>query len=510
MDHGLANGARADDSVELTTRFSGRELSEWSPSSVPVAITPLEFDIQAVSFAEGFGRALSALIGQDVQVAVHAQDGALFSSLTGGGSGDSRRYAPWEMPDLRQVWRRTVRPATERHERFFASADATYPAEVADVLRQATDRMTSMTYQHHTLVLPARLAVAEFCDLATSESVVPGELGALVLLAGRANATTRMAAHLWTHRQNVERVPPLAQEGEGYGIAHAGWLESREISLRLAKLYSRCAHTRSPRRLLDQTSRERRRRWAAAQPTLAAMSPTVRERFSSIHDRARRAAWLTEGHAPLMHARLTHAMRQLVHRLGRRLVDLDFIDHPDDLLYLRIRDIGQLTPREARERVSQYRMECAQFTPPLAAPGRPPNGNDALGSSRVARRIRQVLGYAPAPHDEPNGGIVGYPAAPGRARGRLRFLVRQADLAKVEPGDVIVAADSGAVWSYAAPAASAFIAVTGNIFGHLPSLARDYGMPCVVGTGLLPGIREGQHAEVDGDAGIIKYGSDRL
>lgn len=490
----------ASESLQLIHPPSSYSLAGWSPSSVPVAIAPLEFDIQAHSFAEGFGAALSQLLRRRLSVAVRSRHGRL-DILTRHVLESNDRPVPWSWADLRATWRRRVRPAAVGHERFFRTADAGTPAEAAAVLRDVVDRMTEVTFLHHTLILPARITIAEFCEFAVDSTVVDTELHALQLLAGRGNATTRMATHMWANRSRSSAIGPLAQEGDGYGLTLPGWLESNHVPRVLADLYNRCDGDRSPAALLAHTTRARRRALGRIKRSLATEPDTVRKRFTMLHECAQRAAWLTEGHAPLMHARLTYAMRQLVFRLGRHLVSMDMLDTPEDLLYLRIQEIRE---PDLRERATLRRAECAQFAPSAASDVTSPTGPDPLGSSPLARRVRRVFASTPSTAGR-QPGVVGYPAAAGRARGPLRRVERETDLAKIEPGDVVLAAGNAAVWSYAAPAASAFLSASGSVFGHLASLARDYAVPCVLAATGLDGVHDGQRVDIDGETGVVSW-----
>ncbi|MDV6011204.1 PEP-utilizing enzyme [Haloechinothrix sp. LS1_15] len=500
MDRGAQREVDSDCSVELIYPPSVHEVAGWETNTMPLPITPLEFDLQACSFADGFGQALSSMLGRHIRVAVRSRNGRLDSVMTTAPD-MPEEVGQWMHTELRVDWRRRVRPTALRYEQFFSAADAVTPGGVSDVLRATTARMTTVTFQHHTLILPARLAIVEFCEFATAEDITGSELEALTLLAGRSNATTRIATRLWDYRSNKCDLPPLAQEGEGYGLACPGWLESQQVPRLLAELYARCG--RSPRELVVQSSRRRGRRWNRIKRTLARKPVAVLERFNELHDRARQAVRLTEDHAPLIHARLPHAMRQLVHRLGSRLVDRGLLAAPEDLLYLRPHEVRNHDRDD--DRTQQRRAECAEFDLQPNMATNPTSDNDPLGDGPVARRMRRVFTSSACNGDDGEGRSVGCPASPGAGRGPLRRVERQADLANVEPGDVVLAAGSGAVWSYAAPAASGFIIATGSPFGHLASLARDYALPCVVGVEGLGCVDDGQPVEVDGTTGAIKY-----
>jgi phosphohistidine swiveling domain-containing protein len=487
--------------VDLIYPLSAARFTGWAPGTVPVPITPMEFDVQACPFADGFGRALSVLVGRTVRVAVRARHGTLYTRVASGG-GAQAGYREWAPLDFSKVWGRRVRPATTRQAVFFAEADAMVPQDMAGLLHQVVGRMTAVTFDHHTLVLPARVAIAQYAQYAAEQGITASRLEALEMLAGHPNATTQMAARLWENRTSTGPLPPLAQEGDGYGLACPGWLEDPHVPGLLAEMYRRCDLGRHPRALLAISSRRRRDLESVTETRLRHRPVAVRERFGELRARAAWAARLTEGHAPLMHARLTYELRRLVIRMGERLVELGLLNEPQDLLFLRITNLEHLPSQDLREAVEQRQADCDALDSPATPEPMHDAAEDPLGSAPVARLIRQVFGSSPPPDPE-QGFTSGRSGAGGRARGPVRRVVRQVDLARVEPGDVVVAAEGGAAWSYAAPAASAFVSMTGSAFGHLAALARDYGLPCVVGLGVAPELSDGQIVEVDGDAGTV-------
>ncbi|MQA84366.1 MAG: hypothetical protein GEV03_07025 [Streptosporangiales bacterium] len=474
-------------------------MSGWAPSSVPLPITPLEFDMQACSFARGFGRALTDLLGRPVSVAVRNRCGALDILLTRG-TGHRPEARDHHYPgDFDELWRSRIGPATADNLRFFAAADATaVPDAMADLLRDVVDRMTKVTYDHHMLVLPARMALAEFAEFARRLEITASVLDGLGMLAGEQNATTRMAVRLWQVRHE-RRLPALPQEGDGYGLAHPRWLEEDAVPRALAALYRRVEPTREPRRLLAHSAERRRRLESRANARLRRLPSSAQERFGTLLARAKSAAQVTEGHAPLMHAQVTYALRGLVLRLGARLVGLGLLNAADDAFQLRIGDLGRASGSDYRQTVEHRRRHTHLPAPETKPPSDPPS--DFLGDSPAAGLMRRVFGEPPQRADRQ--ALTGHPGAPGRSRGRIRRVLLQADLARVEPGDVVFAGDSSAAWSFAAPAAAALLADTGSPYGHLAALARDYSLPCVVGLGAASWLHDGELVEVDGDAGTV-------
>ena len=80
-----------------------------------------------------------------------------------------------------------------------------------------------------------------------------------------------------------------------------------------------------------------------------------------------------------------------------------------------------------------------------------------------------------------------------------------AEAGRLRPGDVLVAETTAPPWTPLFATAVAIVTDTGGVLSHCAVVAREYGIPAVVGTGSATSvIQEGQLVEVDGDAGIVR------
>ena len=142
----------------------------------------------------------------------------------------------------------------------------------------------------------------------------------------------------------------------------------------------------------------------------------------------------------------------------------------------------------------------------------------ALRSDELARGLvegpEEYLGEPPDGRDRPatlekfygSGGraLSGAGASPGVAEGRARIVARSEDFARVEPGDVLVAATTTPAWTPLFGSVAALVTDTGGILSHAAVVAREYGIPAVVGaTGATTTIPEGARVRVDGTTGEV-------
>jgi len=103
-------------------------------------------------------------------------------------------------------------------------------------------------------------------------------------------------------------------------------------------------------------------------------------------------------------------------------------------------------------------------------------------------------------------GLSGHPAGIGWAAGRAVVVNCECELARVAPGDVLVTKVAGPALSHVLPRVAGVVAELGGSTSHLASLARERGIPMVLGVlGATRAIPDGAQCAVDGVAGIVRW-----
>ena len=107
-------------------------------------------------------------------------------------------------------------------------------------------------------------------------------------------------------------------------------------------------------------------------------------------------------------------------------------------------------------------------------------------------------------NDLPEGAILDHPASTGRATGRVRIIAGPADFARFA-GEVLVAKATAPAWTPLFIRAAAVVTDGGTLAAHASLVAREYGIPAVVGTGdATTRLHTGQLVTVDGSAGTVE------
>jgi pyruvate,water dikinase len=101
----------------------------------------------------------------------------------------------------------------------------------------------------------------------------------------------------------------------------------------------------------------------------------------------------------------------------------------------------------------------------------------------------------------------GVAASPGIAIGIVKVVKNIKELSKVKLGDILVVKTSNPAWTIGMVKSSALISELGGIISHVAIVAREMGIPCIVGVENAVNIlKDGQRIKIDGNEGVI-YGN---
>ncbi|MDQ0754415.1 PEP/pyruvate-binding domain-containing protein [Arthrobacter sp. B3I4] len=104
----------------------------------------------------------------------------------------------------------------------------------------------------------------------------------------------------------------------------------------------------------------------------------------------------------------------------------------------------------------------------------------------------------------PYGALSGTPASAGTATGRVRVITDPVG-ARLEPGEILVAPSTDPGWTPLFLTAGALVMEMGGVISHGAVVAREYGIPAVVGVpDATTRLRTGQSVTVDGAAGTVR------
>jgi pyruvate,water dikinase len=177
---------------------------------------------------------------------------------------------------------------------------------------------------------------------------------------------------------------------------------------------------------------------------------------------------------------------------AERLVQARVIREKEDIFYLRFEEIQDVVrTQQVDDQLIRRRKDA--FT-----------SYQALTPPRVLTSEGEAVAGVYRRDDLPAGALVGLPVSAGIVEGRARVVLDIAE-ADLEPGDILVTRYTDPSWTPLFVAIKGLVTEVGGLMTHGAVIAREYGLPAVVGVGNATQlIRDGQQIRVNGTDGYVK------
>lgn len=319
-------------------------------------------------------------------------------------------------------------------------------------------------------------------------------------------ATDGMATDGLAERFRAGTLPPVLQEGLAGFLREYGHRAVAEIDLGMPRWSDDPAHVLGALanylRLDPASAQAPDARFAAgARSAEAAVTTVVARVRRRSRWRARVVAFLLRRARQLIGMRETHkdhlvrylaAARAAIGATGAELAARGLLDAPDDVFFLDLREArSALAGADHRDVVAARRAEYAREL-----------------RRRHVPRILLTDGTEPealaATGPAPDGALAGSPASAGTVTATARVVLDPVG-AHLEPGEVLVAPSTDPGWTPLFLTAGALVMEMGGANSHGAVVAREYGIPAVVGVaGATHRIRTGDVLTVDGAAGLVR------
>jgi pyruvate,water dikinase len=174
-----------------------------------------------------------------------------------------------------------------------------------------------------------------------------------------------------------------------------------------------------------------------------------------------------------------------------------------------VEDVFFLTRDEVLERIGSgsgdgridvaprraLRAEQARLVPPLLV------GRLNPMMRRLWDSFPRMLGARPSA----NAIVSGSPASAGRATGAVRVILGPDEFGSLQEGEILVAPLTAPAWTPLFRKAAAVVTDVGSPAAHASIIAREFGIPAVVGCGdATTRLRTGMRVTVDGATGNVE------
>jgi pyruvate,water dikinase len=211
-------------------------------------------------------------------------------------------------------------------------------------------------------------------------------------------------------------------------------------------------------------------------------------------------------------------LRRALLEVGRRLVDRARLLKPDHAVELASEEIESLLaggtgPGAAEVAARADRRDEVEALPPPLVLGEPedPPPVDALPAP-MARATRALLTVLEADTTDesassgaPTGTLQGTGIGITPYTGRARVATPTDDaIDRLEPGDVLIAPYTGPAYNSLLPIIGALVVEIGGSMCHAAIVAREFGLPAVIGAAGATQIPDGAQVEVDPARGVVR------
>jgi phosphohistidine swiveling domain-containing protein len=524
----------------------------WDQVHYPHPVTPLTATLETPAFIEGASFGFQA-IGIPLNFRHFTANGYIYLAMEF--LEETLEFPPpwWgrveaefmrRLPVLTQTWEQEYLPevqATNRRLRDFDYAGAGTPELLAfiDETRRLRTRMWDI---HMQVVIPVMGAASRFAEVYEQLLGKPSGNEPYLLLQGFENKTVESGRALWRLSRRALAAPSVAKliaetpieeqpdalrgsaEGrafweelqryiEEYGwrsdafdLSDPAWAEDPAVPLAALQDFLDAPDDADPA-LKEELCREERER--LTQETLARLDGhQAKPIFQMMLGVAQQYLPIQENHNFYIDQMNTVLTRRPLLELGRRLAAAGAVTGRDDIFYLTYEElrpaIAQPKSPGWRALVDERRAErkrWAGVVPPREL------GTPLPESVRDNPITSSFFGRRPEPSQDPKV-ITGTGASAGTITATARVVRTLAEAHKLQPGDVLVCEMTMPAWTPLFATVAAVVADSGGVLSHCAIVAREYRIPCVVGTYVgTQVLKDGQRITVDGAQGIVRIES---
>ncbi len=326
----------------------------------------------------------------------------------------------------------------------------------------------------------------------------------------------------WLRELAVSRDPWFnINVGDGFYHYHRAWND--DLSMPFAGLPEYMRKVRAGESLDREVSRLQEERKQLIEDYRDLLS-TDEERaaYDQMITLAHRVFPYVEGHKFYCEHWYTNLFFNKIREFGALLSKHGFFPDPEDVFHLTHYELKnaiidmmtawsngseprgpQHWPKLVAERKAAIAVWAKQDTPPALGPV--PDVIDDPAIVMLWGITRESLNHwLSASSKADSSEIKGFAASSGVVEGTARVVRSVEEIARLQKGDVLVCQVTNPTWAPIFQKIVAAVSDIGGSMSHAAIVAREYGLPAVVGTGNATSrIKDGQRVRVDGGRGVV-------
>jgi phosphohistidine swiveling domain-containing protein len=245
----------------------------------------------------------------------------------------------------------------------------------------------------------------------------------------------------------------------------------------------------------------------ASQELLEGLTGPDRDELAAANAVNLRMAPLTPDHHFYIDQGANARLRVVLVTLGQRLVDEGQLDRADDVLFLKYDELrfllGEPAAIDGRKIAAGRRAERE-----AAAERQPKDWIGTVTEDQLNFPYWVNWGYPDRFYRKASADaaeLSGIAGSPGVVEGTARVVRTVAEFDEVSPGDILVCQMTNPAWVVLFTKIAGLVTDTGGTTSHPAVLAREFGIPAVVGTSeATRRISTGDQVRVDGSKGTVQ------
>ena len=278
-----------------------------------------------------------------------------------------------------------------------------------------------------------------------------------------------------------------------YEVGYLTWREDPEFGLSMIRTYIDTPEDRNPTVRHQRAIETRIARTEDVRSRLT--DPAELDEFLIGQRRAQQHTVLMEDHNYFIDQRAYTSLRTPHQSIGARLVEAGALDHADDVFYLHVAEIKEHADHPDRKYQAliagrrEDRQKWMYVLPPAVIGGDAPLAASTHTVETEPARIATIQGLA---------------ASAGTVTGTARVILSLDEASHLLPGDILVTYATAPPWTPLFAIAGGIVTDAGGPLAHCAVVAREYGIPAVVGTTKATStIKDGMTISVDGATGLV-------
>jgi phosphohistidine swiveling domain-containing protein len=291
------------------------------------------------------------------------------------------------------------------------------------------------------------------------------------------------------------------------------WIEDPTPALDIIKLYLDQGEEFNLDKKMEKARGERE---VVEKEIMEKIPDEMQEYFTKLLRLAQQAGVHSESHIYYCEDYAYSLTRRALLELGRRYTSAGTLSSPDDIFFFLPEEMLKvlfepqnfdLKPVAAERKKEHERWHKKPNPPFLLKDGYTPD-MVMPHLTRLANPVfwKAVLGGQRKAGPDIKADLYGQVGSPGVAEGIAKVILDEAELFKVEEGDILIAANTGISWTPVFNLIKGAVVDMGGSLAHAAVVGREFGIPVVTNT--LFGtqrIKTGQRIRVDGNMGVVYY-----